>query len=122
MDAIDQNKNGLVDYTEFIAACMASKSYLRENHLRQAFIYFDGDRNGTISKDELRECLKSEDFTMTDEDIDNLIKGVDTNNDGNIDYEEFINMMNSVEDQKKESKEASETNEASEKLSESGSN
>jgi Ca2+-binding EF-hand superfamily protein len=30
---------------------------------------------------------------MTDDKIDELIKGVDTNNDGQIDYKEFIMMM-----------------------------
>jgi len=38
---IDTNNNGFIDYTEFIAGCMKSKIYLREDNLKQAFQYFD---------------------------------------------------------------------------------
>ena len=41
MNVIDSNQNGLIDYTEFIAACLQSYNYLKENHLRSAFAYFD---------------------------------------------------------------------------------
>jgi len=34
MNVIDSNQNGLIDYTEFIAACLQSYNYLKENHLR----------------------------------------------------------------------------------------
>jgi len=41
MSVIDSNQNGLIDYTEFIAACLQSYNYLQESHLRSAFAYFD---------------------------------------------------------------------------------
>lgn len=66
---MDSNQNGLIDYTEFIAACLQSYNYLKENHLRSAFAYFDKDGSGTISKDELRACLASDDFTLSEEHI-----------------------------------------------------
>jgi Ca2+-binding EF-hand superfamily protein len=37
--------------------------------------------------------LQSEDQTLTDSDINNLISEVDQNQDGLIDYEEFLEMM-----------------------------
>ena len=49
MSVIDANQNGMIDYTEFIAACLQSYNYLKENHLRSAFTYFDKDNSGTIS-------------------------------------------------------------------------
>ena len=86
----------MIDYTEFIAACLHSYNYLKESHLRSAFSYFDKDGSGTISREELRQCLQSDDFTLKDEEIDNLLNGVDANDDGEVDYDEFIAMMNSV--------------------------
>jgi calcium-dependent protein kinase len=90
MQVMDANQNNLIDYTEFIAACLQSYNYLKENHLRSAFAYFDKDDSGTISQDELRDCLHGEDFTLTEDQINDLLKGVDQNNDGQIDYTEFI--------------------------------
>jgi len=67
MDVIDSNKNGYIDYTEFIASCLQSYNYLQESHLKAAFGYFDKDNSGTISLDELKQCLQHEDFTMPEE-------------------------------------------------------
>jgi calcium-dependent protein kinase len=93
MQVIDSNQNGLVDYSEFIAACLESHNYLKENNLRQAFSYFDKDNSGTISREELRTCLQGEEFLLSEEEINNLLAGVDQDGDGEVDYREFIDMM-----------------------------
>mmetsp|Transcript_40311 Transcript_40311/g.61513 ORF Transcript_40311/g.61513 Transcript_40311/m.61513 type:complete len:176 (-) Transcript_40311:66-593(-) len=93
MDVIDSNNNGVIDYTEFIAACMYSQDYSEERQIKQAFMYFDKDNSGTISSDELRQCLQSEDQTLSDDEVNALISEVDTNQDGMIDYKEFLEMM-----------------------------
>ena len=72
---MDSNNNGLIDYTEFIAACMYSQNYTQEKKIRQAFEYFDRDGSGAISAEELKECLHSDDFTLTDDQINDLIIG-----------------------------------------------
>ena len=95
MSVIDSNNNGVIDYTEFIAACMYSQDYSQEQQIRQAFQYFDKDNSGTITAEELRLCLQSEDQTLTDDDITQLIKEVDLDQDGQIDYKEFLEMMRS---------------------------
>ena len=43
------NTNGSIDYTEFIAGCMRSKIYLKEDHLRSAFEYFDRVRRLSLT-------------------------------------------------------------------------
>lgn len=93
MDIMDSNKNGFIDYTEFIAACMQSQAYLEENHLKQAFSYFDKDDSGKISKDELKECLQDEEMQLNEEVLNRMISEVDMNKDGQIDYNEYITMM-----------------------------
>lgn len=93
MQVIDSNNNGVIDYTEFIAACMYSQDYTQEKQIKQAFQYFDKDNSGTITADELRHCLQSEDQTLTEDEINNLIREVDNNEDGVIDYKEFLEMM-----------------------------
>ena len=95
MEVMDSNNNGLIDYTEFIAACLQSQNYLKENHLKQAFAYFDKDDSGTISREELKACLQDEEMTLDDDMINKMISEVDTNKDGQIDYNEYIMMMKS---------------------------
>jgi calcium-dependent protein kinase len=73
MAAVDSNHNGAIDYSEFIAACLQSHNYLKENHLKSAFYFFDKDGNGTISMDELKTCLQNEDFTLADETIADIL-------------------------------------------------
>ncbi len=41
MNKLDTNDNGYIDYTEFLAGCMKSKIYLKEDYLKSAFAYFD---------------------------------------------------------------------------------
>ncbi len=41
MKQLDSNKNGFVDYTEFIAGCLHTSTMLKEKHLLNAFRYFD---------------------------------------------------------------------------------
>ena len=93
MSVMDSNRNGFIDYTEFIAGCLQSHNYLKENHLKSAFSYYDKDSNGNICLDELKQCLQSEELTLPDSAIEKLMKEVDSNKDGIIDYNEFIIMM-----------------------------
>jgi calcium-dependent protein kinase len=82
MTVMDSNRNGFIDYTEFIAGCLQSHNYLQENHLKTAFAYYDKDSNGNISLDELKMCLQSEELTLPDTAIEKLMKEVDSNKDG----------------------------------------
>lgn len=45
-----------------------------------------------ISRDELREVLKSHIDRPTDEDIDEIMNEADINNDGEIDFAEYVAM------------------------------
>lgn len=93
IDMMDTNQNGKVDYTEFIAGCMQSYVYLAETNLREAFTYFDEDGDGKITIDELRNCLTSDNLMLEDDEVMGLIKEVDNDGDGMVDYTEFLDMM-----------------------------
>lgn len=64
----------------------------REDHLYKAFEYFDQDKSGYITKEELESALKK--YNMGDENtIKEIIAEVDTDNDARINYDEFVAMM-----------------------------
>ncbi|XP_015896537.2 calcium-dependent protein kinase 1 [Ziziphus jujuba] len=92
MEAADVDGNGTIDYIEFITATMHMNRMEREDHLYTAFEYFDKDKSGYITMEELEQALKK--YNMGDEKtIKEIIAEVDTDNDGRINYDEFVAMM-----------------------------
>ncbi|KHN35055.1 Calcium-dependent protein kinase 3 [Glycine soja] len=92
MEAADVDGNGTIDYIEFITATMHMNRMEREDHLYKAFEYFDKDRSGYITVEELESALKK--YNMGDEKtIKEIIAEVDADNDGRINYDEFVAMM-----------------------------
>ncbi|KAG4955233.1 hypothetical protein JHK87_040827 [Glycine soja] len=92
MDAADVDKSGTIDYQEFITATINRHKLEKEENLFKAFQYFDKDSSGYITRDELRQALTE--YQMGDEaTIDEVIDDVDTDNDGKINYQEFVAMM-----------------------------
>ncbi|KAJ8772598.1 hypothetical protein K2173_027775 [Erythroxylum novogranatense] len=92
MEAADVDKNGIIDYVEFITAVMHHHKLDREEHLFKSFQFFDKEGKGFITRDELKQVM-SEYGMGDDATIDEVIDDVDTDKNGTIDYEEFVAMM-----------------------------
>jgi len=91
MDAADVDHNGTIDYGEFLAATLNLNKIEREENLYAAFSYLDKDKSGYLTTDELQQACN--DFHMGDMCVEDLIREVDQDNDGRIDYNEFVTMM-----------------------------
>ncbi|KAF7818880.1 calcium-dependent protein kinase 26-like [Senna tora] len=91
MQAADVDKSGTIDYKEFIAATLHLNKFEREDHLAAAFSYFDKDGSGYITQDELQ--LACQELGMQDLLLEEIIREADQDNDGQIDYKEFVAMM-----------------------------
>ncbi|KAL7133666.1 hypothetical protein ABFS83_12G157300 [Erythranthe nasuta] len=91
MKAADVDNSGTIDYGEFIAATLHMNKIEKEDHLFRAFSYFDKDGSGFITQDELQKAC--EEFGIEELHLEEMILEVDQNNDGRIDYNEFVAMM-----------------------------
>ncbi|BAF29805.1 calcium-dependent protein kinase 27-like [Oryza sativa Japonica Group] len=91
MQAADIDNSGTIDYGEFIAATLHLNKVEREDHLYAAFQYFDKDGSGYITSDELQQAC--DEFGIEDVRLEDMIGEVDQDNDGRIDYNEFVAMM-----------------------------
>lgn len=102
MDDIDTDGSGVLDYSEFMAAALDKQKYVQEDMCWRAFKTFDKDGSGSIDKEELSKLLGLHDLTdqlqvsITENEVDTIMKEVDLNNDGKIDFEEFVFMMRNM--------------------------
>ncbi|KAK9290095.1 hypothetical protein L1049_008259 [Liquidambar formosana] len=91
LQAADIDNSGTIDYGEFVAATLHLNKVERGDHLFAAFSYFDKDGSGYITQDELQQAC--EEFGISDIRLEDVIREVDQDNDGRIDYNEFVAMM-----------------------------
>jgi len=93
-NSLDTDGSGSINYTEFIAATIDQKIYLKNEKLYEAFKGFDKDNSGKISIKEIGGIINAqfEDFVNLEAEI----KKFDLNGDGEIDYNEFCNMMSNL--------------------------
>ena len=91
LEEMDVDGNGELDYEEFVAATLDQSKMQDEDHLERAFAYFDKDNSGSITLDELKKVIA--DFGMQGMNENEFMKELDANNDGKIDYDEFLAFM-----------------------------
>lgn len=88
----DYDRNAKINYTQFIAGTIDKHIYLKEERLYEAFLKFDIDKSGKISKNEIEKALIYAEINDINCIKEEIIK-FDTNKDGEMDYVEFCNMM-----------------------------
>lgn len=72
------DKDGFLDYGEFVAISVHLRKMGNDDHLRKAFEFFDKNETGYIEIDELRLSLTDEAEAMSEEVINAIIQDVDT--------------------------------------------
>eukprot|EP00922_Rhytidocystis_sp_ex-Travisia-forbesii_P018961 GHVS01028159.1.p1 GENE.GHVS01028159.1~~GHVS01028159.1.p1 ORF type:complete len:518 (+),score=63.20 GHVS01028159.1:69-1622(+) len=92
--SVDFDKNGFIDYSEFVTVCMDRRTLLSQQRLETAFRLFDNDNSGKISKEELGKVFG---FNAIDDRVwEQVLEETDTNKDGEVDLEEFSAMMHRI--------------------------
>ncbi len=86
-DSIDVNQNGYIMYTEWLAATIEAHGHIEEDRIAEAFDRLDSDDTGYISKANRKEVLGKD---STPEQLDEIMKAADLNQDGKITYQEFL--------------------------------
>ncbi|XP_057305377.1 uncharacterized protein LOC130642305 [Hydractinia symbiolongicarpus] len=64
---------------------------------REVFDLFDSNGGGTIDAEELDEALKSADIHLSTEEIADVLTSMDKDGNGEIDFEEFLQLMTNTE-------------------------
>ena len=96
INEVDADGNGTIDFPEFLMLTSRKmKDTDSEEDIKEAFRVFDRDASGFISAGELAHVMTNLGEKLTDEEVDEMIREADVDNDGRINYEEFLTMMTS---------------------------
>uniref|UniRef100_A0A0D9WE16 EF-hand domain-containing protein n=1 Tax=Leersia perrieri TaxID=77586 RepID=A0A0D9WE16_9ORYZ len=107
MDEMDSDRDGFVDLTEFAAfhngggkgkggdggGVDGEDAAAAEAELREAFRMYDADSNGKISARELHRVLRQLGEKCSVADCSRMIRSVDADGDGCVNFDEFKKMM-----------------------------
>lgn len=81
------------DFLAWFSRFKTPKEDDAEADLKAAFMVFDRDRNGYITRDELKSAMQVMGETLSERDLDELLRTTDHDRDGKINYEEFIKTL-----------------------------
>lgn len=107
LQEVDRDGDGNVSFEEFVSILSKSMSGTgsgpssaeqEERELRDAFRVFDKHNRGYICASDLRAVLQCLGEDLSEEEIEDMIKEVDSDGDGRIDFLEFVRALGEPED------------------------
>lgn len=98
---MDQDGNGIIDLKEYFRNMrnktnqdLVHRALVHRTKIRKEFQKFDKDESGYITKDELLQVVQSRGaLEITSGQLNALLSESDRDNDGRINYEEFVMFM-----------------------------
>lgn len=101
MSEIDKDGDGYIDVNEFAEFhsgsdgdhCDSEAGAAGDKELKDAFDLYDLDKNGLISASELHAVLKRLGEKCSLSDCSRMIRSVDADGDGSVNFKEFKKMM-----------------------------
>jgi calcium-dependent protein kinase len=94
---VDIDHNNQIDYTEFLAANLDEKIFLKTEKLKEAFRIFDINDSGAIKRDDIIRVLKLDKLENKNEIADKIIEENDFDKDGKINFGDFVKIMENNE-------------------------
>ncbi|XP_067126699.1 uncharacterized protein [Centruroides vittatus] len=91
---VDSKGTGMVYFPEFLSLMAKNlKNIECEDEIIEAFRVFDKDGNGIIKADELRDAMLNLGEKLTPDEVEEMIREADPDNDGLINYVEFVHTV-----------------------------
>uniref|UniRef100_A0A8D1D1Q9 Troponin C, skeletal muscle n=1 Tax=Sus scrofa TaxID=9823 RepID=A0A8D1D1Q9_PIG len=99
IEEVDEDGSGTIDFEEFLVMMVRQMKEdakgKSEEELAECFRIFDRNMDGYIDAEELAEIFRASGEHVTDEELESLMKDGDKNNDGRIDFDGFLWLLES---------------------------
>ncbi len=95
IDNADKNGNKKMDFEEFVSF-MVKKDMVgvdKSEELKAAFRLFDKNKDGYITRAELKSAMRKIGEPVTDKEAASLVKQADLDKDGKVNYDEFVKAL-----------------------------
>ena len=97
IEECDFNNDGVIDFQEFMSACIDRQVLEKEEDLKIAFRLLDTNKDGVISLDDFEDLFNSYGGAKMDAEIwNNLLYEADKNHDGVVSFSEFKDSMTNL--------------------------
>ncbi|CAD8183250.1 unnamed protein product [Paramecium octaurelia] len=86
---VDTDKNGFIEFTEFLTAAVDMKKLASHDQLKEAFHLLDQNGDGFLEIDEIKKIFNGKIQVQDENQWDQLLQEIDKNRDGKISLEEY---------------------------------
>merc|ERR1712205_288592 len=95
VEQVDKDKSGTIEFDEFVDLMSKTNKTQEqmEEEIKNAFLTFDADGSGFVTREELIDTLTTMGDPVDEETITGMIQEADVDGDGKINYEEFTKIM-----------------------------
>ena len=95
-DELDGDKNGTIEFEEFLRGCIDKSEILNDKYINYAFKFLDKENKKSLSPEQIMSAFFVE-SEASKEILNNMLDSNDYDKNGRIDFEEFKNLIYSIE-------------------------
>ena len=97
---LDADNNGYIEFEEFLRACIDKKEILNDKYLSYAFKFLDKQNKKLLSPEQIISAFFSEENSALKETMNKILNNNDYDKNGLISFEEFKNIIYSLDNVK----------------------
>ena len=96
-EELDGDKNGTIEFEEFLRACMDKNEILNDKYINYAFKFLDKENRKSLSPEQIISAFFVEENESFKDTMNQLLNNNDYDKNGRINFEEFKTLIYSLE-------------------------
>jgi len=96
-EELDGDKNGTIEFEEFLRACINKNEILNDKYINYAFKFLDKENKKSLSPEQILSAFFVEENEVFKETMNQILNNNDYDKNGKINFEEFKSLIYSLE-------------------------